>query len=188
MQGIGSWGAVAALGLLLVAIIYCYNRLVFNRARVAEAWSGIDVQLKRRSSLIPSLVSCLKAYMAHERDTLEALVLQRGAAQAHEGDAAAARGVAESQLSTALQRVFALVENYPELKADSGFLELQRSLSELEEQIQMARRYYNGAVRELNVLVESVPSNLVARSCGFTCAAYFTLDDAREGQSPKLEL
>lgn len=187
MQGIGLWGAVAALGLLLVAIIYCYNRLVFNRARVAEAWSGIDVQLKRRSSLIPSLVSCLKAYMAHERDTLEELTSRRGEAQAHERDGAADRAAVETQLTAALLRTFALVENYPELKADSGFLDLQRNLSELEEQIQMARRYYNGAVRELNVLVESVPSNLVARSCGFTCAAYFTLDDAREGLSPKME-
>lgn len=188
MQGIGWWWFGVAGGLVLLAGIYGYNRLVFNRARVAEAWSGIDVQLKRRSSLIPNLVGCLKVYMAHERDTLEELVLQRGAVQAHEGDDPAGRSVAESQLSAGLLRVFALAENYPELKADSGFLDLQRTLSELEEQIQMARRYYNGAVRELNVLVESVPSNLLAKLFGFQCAAYFALDDARDALSPKLEL
>lgn len=187
MQGLGLGLALGLAALVLLAVIYCYNRLVFNRARVAEAWSGIDVQLKRRSSLIPQLVACLKAYMAHERDTLEELVIRRGEAQAHERDGAAGRGPIEGQLSAALQRTFALVEGYPELKADAVFLDLQRNLSEVEEHIQMARRYYNGAVRELNVLVESVPSNLVARAFAFRCAAYFALDDARDGQSPEME-
>ena len=186
MQGFGWWGGALCV-LVLLAGIYGYNRLVFNRARVAEAWSGIDVQLKRRSSLIPQLVACLKAYMAHERDTLEELVIRRGEAQAHERDGAAGRGPIEGQLSAALQRTFALVEGYPELKADAVFLDLQRNLSEVEEHIQMARRYYNGAVRELNVLVESVPSNLLAKALGFRCAAYFALDDARDGLSPQLE-
>lgn len=176
-------------GLLVVALAtaYCYNRLVFNRERVAEAWSGIDVQLKRRSSLVPNLVACVKLYMAHERDTLESLVQQRANVSAHEADPADARSLAEGQLSTALLRVFALAESYPQLKADANFLALQKSLSELEEQIQMARRYYNGAVRELNVWVESVPSNLVARVFGFATAAYFALGDVREGLSPTLE-
>ena len=187
MQGLGGWVAVALAAGLLGAGIYYYNRLVFNRARVAEAWSGIDVQLKRRSSLIPALVACLKAYMAHERDTLEELVSRRGEAQAHEHDPAERRGAVENQLSAALLRAFAVVENYPELKADAVFLDLQRNLSEVEEHIQMARRYYNGAVRELNVLVESFPSNLLARLFGFHCATYFTLEDARDGLSPKLE-
>ena len=109
MQGFGWWGGALCV-LVLLAGIYGYNRLVFNRARVAEAWSGIDVQLKRRSSLIPQLVACLKAYMAHERDTLEDLVIRRGEAQAHERDGAAGRGPIEGQLSAALQRTFALVE------------------------------------------------------------------------------
>ncbi|MDX5371872.1 MAG: LemA family protein [Pseudomonadaceae bacterium] len=186
MSGVAPWIA-AGLALLLLAGIYGYNRLVFNRARVAEAWSGIEVQLKRRSSLIPQLVSCLRAYMAHERDTLEELVVRRGEALAHEAEGAAGRGPAEGQLSAALLRTFALLENYPQLKADAAFLDLQRNLSEVEEHIQMARRYYNGAVRELNVLVESFPSNLLARLFGFGCAAYFTLEDARDGLLPKLE-
>jgi LemA protein len=187
MQGVGWWLSGAAVVLVLLAGVHIYNRLVFNRARVAEAWSGIDVQLKRRSSLIPALVACLRAYMTHERDTLEELTSRRGEVQAHEGDAAARRAAFEGQLSSSLLRVFAVAENYPELKADTVFLDLQRNLSEVEDHIQMARRYYNGAVRELNVLVESVPSNLLASAFGFRCADYFTLEDARDGQSPKME-
>ena len=189
MAGNETWWVLA--GLLLAAALataYCYNRLVFNRQRVAEAWSGIDVQLKRRSSLVPNLVTCVKLYMAHERDTLEALVQERARVGEHAGDRADARGLAEGQLSNALLRVFALAESYPQLKADANFLALQKSLSELEEQIQMARRYYNGAVRELNVQVESIPSNLVARMFGFVSAPYFALGDAREGVSPRVEL
>lgn len=187
MQGSGGWIALALVAAVLLAGIYYYNRLVFNRARVAEAWSGIDVQLKRRSSLIPQLVACLRAYMAHERDTLEELVSRRGAAQAHETEGVASRAPIEGQLRAALLRTLALVENYPQLKADAVFLDLQRNLSEVEEHIQMARRYYNGAVRELNVLVESFPSNLLARLFGFRSAAYFALDDVRDGQSPEME-
>lgn len=184
MQGLGGWLAGAVVVLLLLALVYVYNRLVFNRARVAESWSGIEVQLKRRSSLIPALVACLQGYIRHESATLEELTRRRGAAQAHEGDSVAQRGEFEGQLSAALLRVFVVTEAYPELKADHLFLDLQRNLSEVEEHIQMARRYYNGAVRELNVLVESVPSNLVAAAFGFRCADYFTLEDAGERLSP----
>src|SRR5690606_24592580 len=112
---------------------------------------------------------------------------RRGEAQAHERDAAASRAAFEAQLSSSLLRVFAVAENYPELKADAVFLDLQRNLSEVEEHIQMARRYYNGAVRELNVLVESFPSNLLAGAFGFRCAEYFSLEDPRDGQSPNME-
>ncbi|HBZ94192.1 MULTISPECIES: LemA family protein [unclassified Pseudomonas] len=182
-QWIGMTLAVTTVGY----VIWCYNRLVFNRHRVAEAWSGIDVQLKRRSSLIPNLVAALREYMNYERDTLEALTAQRANAQTHEGDAVAARGAAESQLGTTLMRVMILAEAYPQLKADGNFVALQRALSEVEEQIQMSRRYYNGAVRELNILVESAPSNLVAKALRFATAEYFALADAREAQSPKME-
>lgn len=187
MQGLWGWGITAAVVVLAVAVIYAYNRLVFHRARVAAAWSDIDVQLKRRSSLIPQLVAVLKTYMAYESATLSALTEQRQRTQQHESSPAAERGVVEGQLSATLHQVFARAEAYPELKADAVFLDLQRTLSEVEEHIQMARRYYNGAVRELNVMVESVPSNLVAQGFGFTQAAYFSLDDAGEGQSPTLE-
>ena len=187
MQGPMLW-VVAAAGLLLIGgVIYGYNRLVFNRARVAAAWSDIDVQLKRRSSLIPQLVDTLKAYTAYESSTLAALTAQRSKAQQQEAGSATERSVTEGQLSAALKHVLATVENYPELKADGGFLNLQQNLSEVEGHIQMARRYYNGAVRELNVLVESVPTNLLAKAFAFQTAAYFSLDDAGDAESPKME-
>ncbi len=187
MQGSMMWVAAGVLLLLVVAVIYGYNRLVFNRARVAAAWSDIDVQLKRRSSLIPQLVDCLKAYMAYESATLSALTEQRNNVQRHEASGAAERSQAEGQLTSTLKQVFARAEAYPDLKADAVFLDLQQNLSKVEDHIQMARRYYNGAVRELNVRVESVPSNLIANAFGFTGAAYFSLDDASQAQPPKME-
>jgi LemA protein len=187
MQGPMMWGAVAVLLLLVVGVIYGYNRLVFNRARVAAAWSDIDVQLKRRSSLIPQLVASLKSYMAYENSTLTALTEQRSHAQRVQDSPAGERGAAESQVSGALKQVLARAEAYPELKADGAFLDLQKNLTDVEEHIQMARRYYNGAVRELNVMVESVPTNLIAKPFGFTGAAYFELDDAGQAEPPKME-
>lgn len=187
MQGLALWLWVAALLLVAGGGVYYYNRLVFNRARVAEAWSGIEVQLKRRSSLIPALVQCVRQYMSHEQGTLEALVAGRSRAVELAEAALGQRAPVEAQLSNQLRQLFALVEGYPALKADGQFLELQRTISEVEEHIQMARRYYNGAVRELNVLVESVPSNLVARPFGFVQAEYFALDEPGAGQPPQLE-
>ena len=187
MQGPIMWGVVAVLVLLVAGVVYGYNRLVFNRARVAAAWSDIDVQLKRRSSLIPQLVASLKTYMAYESATLTALTEQRTQAQRAEASAPNERGVVESQVSGALKQVMARAEAYPELKADGAFLDLQKNLTAVEEHIQMARRYYNGAVRELNVLVESVPTNLLANAFGFTGAAYFTLDDASQAEPPTME-
>ncbi|HEX5841694.1 MAG TPA: LemA family protein [Pseudomonas sp.] len=186
MQGLSLWLSVAALLLLAGGVVFYYNRLVFNRARVAEAWSGIDVQLKRRSSLIPALVQCVRQYMQHEQGTLQALVEERARAVQLADSALDQRAPVEAHLSSQLRQLFALVENYPALKADGQFLDLQRSISEVEEHIQMARRYYNGAVRELNVLVESVPSNWVARPFGFVQAEYFSLDDSREAQPPQM--
>ncbi|WP_394235804.1 LemA family protein [Pseudomonas anguilliseptica] len=187
MQGAGFWVVLALLLALAGLTIYYYNRLVFNRARVAEAWSGIDVQLKRRASLIPALVECVRQYMSYEQGALQALVQERTRAVQLADSPPGARGPVEAHLGTQLRQLFALIEDYPALKADGQFLDLQRNISEVEEHIQMARRYYNGAVRELNVLVESVPSNLVARPFAFTQAEYFSLDDPRDAQSPKME-
>ncbi|GGH96045.1 hypothetical protein CFY91_09495 [Pseudomonas fluvialis] len=173
--------------LLLLAAIWIYNRLVFNRQRVAEAWSGIEVQLKRRSSLIPPLVECVRQYQQHEQDTLLQVTRLREQAEALQGAASAARSQAESRLGQSLRQLCVRLESYPQLQADRHYLELQQAISDCEQHIQMARRYYNGAVRALNVLVESLPSNLVARLCGFQVAAYFTLDDASQGESPRLE-
>jgi LemA protein len=187
MQGAGFWAVAGVLLLLAVGVIYVYNRLVFNRARVAEAASGINVQLKRRASLIPALVECVRHYMKYEQGTLEALVAGRSRAVELADAALGQRAPVEAQLGSQLQQLFVLVEDYPTLKADEQFLHLQRNLSEVEEHIQMARRYYNGAVRELNVLVESVPSNLVAQAFAFTRAEFFSLDDPRDAQPPKME-
>lgn len=187
MQVSGFGWLVGVLLMLGGATVFYYNRLVFNHHRVAEAASGIDVQLKRRASLIPALVECVRQYMNYEQSTLEALVRERSRAVQLADSPLGERAPVEAQLSSQLRRLFALVEAYPELKADEQFLELQTNISEVENHIQMARRYYNGAVRELNVRVESVPSNLVARLFSFTPADYFTLDDPRDGQSPKME-
>ncbi|SFP06603.1 LemA protein [Ectopseudomonas composti] len=187
MQVSGVWWLLGVLLVLVGATVFYYNRLVFNRHRVAEAASGIDVQLKRRASLIPALVECVRQYMSYEQSTLQALVQERMRAVQLADSPLGQRAPVEAQLGSQLRQLFALVEAYPELKADDQFRELQGNISEVEDHIQMARRYYNGAVRELNVLVESVPSNLVARLFSFIPAEYFTLDDPRDGQSPKME-
>ena len=160
----------------VVYAIVVFNSLVRTRQMANEAWSGIDVQLKRRSDLVPNLVETVKGYAAHERAVLEEVtrIARRRARALPEGDVAA-RAQAEGALSVALGKLFALAENYPDLKASGNFLELQQQLSDLENELQMARRYYNGAVRNLNVLVQSFPSNLIAGLFGFAPRDYFEL-------------
>lgn len=173
--------AVAVVGLWVVLI---YNRLVKNRNLVEEGWSGIDVQLKRRANLIPNLIETVKGYMAHERSVIEDVTKLR--VQALDAKPPADKGRTEGMLGAALGKLFALAENYPELKANENFIELHNSLDEVEEQIQLSRRYYNGAVRNMNILVESFPSNLIARSFGFVQAEFFQLDDASERAVPEV--
>ena len=176
------------LGVAALVVLWgvgIYNNLIRLLNLVKEGWSGIETQLKRRSDLIPNIVETVKGYAAHEKGTFEAITQARAAATAATDPAERAK--AEGQVSALLGKIVAVAEAYPELKANTNFLELQRELSSVEEQINLARRYYNGAVRELNVLVESVPSNLLAKAFGFRCAAYFALDDARDGLSPQLE-
>lgn len=174
-----------ALGL---AIIVMFNRLVRARQMAREGWSGIDVQLKRRSDLIPNLVDSVKGYAAHERDLLTSVTDLRGAARALPADAVAQRAAAEAALSAALGRLVATAEAYPDLKASGNFLKLQQQLSELESEIQMARRYYNGAVRNLNILIESFPSNLIAGLFGFARMEFFELDDTAARVAPKVSV
>lgn len=170
-------------GVLLWAVLL-YNGLVRMRNMVEEAWSGIDVQLKRRTDLIPNLVSTVKGYAAHEKGTLEEVIRLRGLAQnAHGvGETAQAQGL----LGAALGKLFALAENYPDLKANANFAQLQATLGEIEEQIQLARRYYNGAVRNLNIAVESFPSNLIAGRFGFVKAEFFELENTAERAVPSV--
>ncbi|MPZ10780.1 MAG: LemA family protein [Kiloniellaceae bacterium] len=180
-------GALAAfLVLLLVWAVLIYNRLVARRQQTEEGWSGIDVQLKRRSNLVPNLVETVKAYTSHERNTLESLTEMRAQALAAGNAAAGERAAAEERLSSALGRLLAVAENYPDLKASGNYLALQEELSEIENHIQMARRYYNGAVRLLNTLIESFPSNLVAQRFGFAKADYYEVDRAADRDLPKL--
>jgi LemA protein len=167
-------------------VIYVYNRLVARRQMSEEAWSGIDVQLKRRSDLIPNLVETVKGYAAHERETLTRVTELRNEASAVPAGDVEGRGRVEGALSLALGRLLAVAEAYPDLKASANFLELQRDLSSVEDEIQMSRRYYNGAVRNLNTLIESFPSNIVASQFGFAKRVYFEIEDPGERALPKV--
>ena len=167
-------GGVVALVLLYLA--WTYNRLVSLNKRADGAWSDIDVQLKRRWDLVPSLVETVKGYARHESGTLENVVQARS--EATQAGSLAQRGETERGLSSAVGRLFALAEAYPELKASQNFQELQKSLVDVENNVQYARRYYNAVVRDLNTLVQSFPSNLLASAMGFGERTYFQLEDA----------
>jgi LemA protein len=158
-------------------VILTYNGLVSLKTQVAEAWSDIEVQMKRRYNLIPNLVETVKGYMSHERETLESVTRARGEAMANQGSPDA-QARSENMLAGALKSLFALAENYPDLKANQGFLDLQDDLAEVEDKIQAARRYFNGSVRDLNVKIEQFPSNLVAQAFKFVQAGFFELDEA----------
>jgi len=174
------------VGIVGYAIII-YNGLVSNRQMVREGWSGIDVQLKRRTDLIPNLMETVKGYMAHERETLDAVVNARAKATSASASSPEARARAEGELSAALGRLLAVAEAYPDLKANTTFLEFQSALQGVEDEIQMARRYYNGAVRNLNIQVESFPSNLVANAFKFTQAEYFELENEADRAVPQVK-
>lgn len=169
--------AVVAAGLisLAIAVSVFYNGLVGARQRVREGWSAIDVQLKRRSSLIPNLVEAVKGYAAYERGTLERITEARGALGRAAGPGAAAR--ADADLTSGLQTLFAVAEAYPDLKASERFAQLQRDLADTENKVAYARNYYNGAVETYNIRVQSFPSLLVARTFGFQPAEFFAADD-----------
>ena len=162
MSGIIVIVVVVAIALYIMGI---YNNLVRKRTMVEEGWSGIDVQLKKRHNLIPNLIETVKGYASHEKDTLQKVIEARNAAQSASG--VAAQQSAETKLNGALANVFALSEAYPDLKANTNFLQLQNELSSIEKDIEKARRYYNGTVREKNILVESFPSNLIASMFNF---------------------
>jgi len=176
---------LAAVVLVPLYGIYLYNRLVGSRNLVEEGWSGIDVQLKRRANLVPNLIETVKGYAAHEKGVLEELTRARAAATS--AGSVAEAGQATGALSTALRHVFALAEAYPELQADDNFRQLQSQLAELEDAIQKARRYYNGAVRRLNTLIEVFPSSIVASRFRFARAEYFEIDDDGERAVPKVD-
>ena len=171
---------IGILGFFLLAIVFIYNAFVRKRNRVEEAWADIEVQLKRRYDLIPNVVETVKGYAAHERGLLENVTQAR--TQAMGAHSLQEHERAENMLSSTLKTLFAVAENYPDLKANANFLDLQRELADTENKIQAARRFYNGNVRDLNIKVESFPQNLIARAFGFTKKDFFDLQEeaARE--------
>jgi LemA protein len=175
---------LAVLVVILLWAIMAYNGLVSRRAMVAEGWSGIDAQLKRRADLIPNLVETVKGYATHERETFDELAKMRS--QAGVSQDPAQRAAAETAITAAIGKVMAVAEAYPELKASTNFQQLQQELADIEDQIQLARRYYNGAVRNLNVSVQQFPSNLIAGMTGFTPAQFFQLDNAADRNAHKV--
>jgi LemA protein len=179
------WIAIAVPAVVFGYLIVAFNRLVRQRNVVREGWSGVEVQLKRRADLVPNLVEVVKAYAAHERGVFDDIAAQRaaGAAARDVGDQASSARA----LSGALDRLLALAEGYPELKANTSFLTLQKQLAEIEDQIQMARRYYNGAVRNLNTSIRSFPDLIVAQRLGFTEEPFFELEQRSDALAPQVE-
>lgn len=178
---------VVLVVILLVGVLafaWIYNRLVKARNQMREGWSGIEVQLKRRHDLVPALVECVKGYQSHEEELLESVVRERTDAQAARG--AADVGGIEKALGRDLGKVVALAEAYPDLKADEAFRGLMTDLVEIEDQLQYARRYYNGSVRDLNNAIESFPTNLVAGKFSFELGEFFEVESASERLSPDL--
>ena len=176
---------LALLG-LAIYVAFTYNALARLRLLAANAWSDIDVQLKRRHDLVPTLVAVVKGRAGYERGTLEAVVDARSRAMSASGPAAA--GEAERALGASVGQILALAEAYPDLKAGESFLSLQRNLSEIEDHVQNARRYYNAVVRDLNTKIEQFPSNLIARSLGFQPREFFGLADQSEQAVPQIDL
>lgn len=166
--------------------VWAYNRLIRWRNLMREGWSGMDVQLHRRTSLIPNLVQVVRGYSAHEQRTLEEVTALR--TQAAQARSLAERRTSENALTDALKRLLILVEAYPDLKASAEFARLHQSLVEIEDQLQMARRYYNGTVREFNILVESFPSSLVAALFRFARGEFFEVATTAERQAPQVEM
>lgn len=177
---------LVGLAILLVAIVVLYNRLVRNRLLVSEGFSGIDVQLKRRHNLVPNLVNIVKGYADFERGVLEDVTRLR--TQLRDDTSVADKVQNENALTSALKTLFAVAENYPDLKASTNFLALQQELSEIEDVIQKSRRYYNATVRDYNIRVHSFPSLVVANLFAFHPADFFELVTTREQEVPRVEI
>lgn len=179
------WIVLAILVLLAIWLIATYNGLITLKNQTDEAWSDIDVQLKRRYDLIPNLVSTVKGYAAHESGTFEKVTAARTAAMAatnpHD------KAVAENALSSTLKSIFALSESYPELKANQNFLDLQGQLADTEEKVQASRRFYNGNVRDFNTKLQVFPTNLIAGMLGFIKREFFEIGNEAERNAPQVQ-
>jgi LemA protein len=182
-----AWWAIGIAVLLVISVILSYNRFVRQRTLVDESWGDIDVELSRRHDLIPNLVETVQGYATHEREVLEQLVRAREAATAHRADRPHDREGFEDSVTLALQSVLARVEAYPDLKASSNFLHLQRQLTLTEDRIAAARRFYNGNVRSYNTRVRTFPSNLVALTFRFKAKDFFELHDLSRASVPGVD-
>jgi len=173
------------IALVVLWAVFAYNRFITLINRAKEAWSDIDVQLKRRYDLIPNLVETVKGYATHEREAFENVTKAR--AQSMQAGTPAAKGQAENMLSGALKSLFAVAEAYPDLKANQNFAQLQGELSDTENKIQAARRFYNGNVRDLNTSIETFPSNLIANMFKFEPREFFELEEAAAKEPVKVK-
>jgi LemA protein len=176
---------LAILVILIFWVVGMYNGLVRLRNQVKNAWSQIDVQLKRRHDLIPNLVETAKGYMKHERETLESIT--RARSHAVEASGVADQAKAEGELNNALSRFMLVVENYPDLKASQNFLSLQEELSSTENKVGFARQFYNDQVQTFNIKIESVPSNIIAGMFNFKQAEFFEIETPAEREAPKVQ-
>lgn len=179
-------GSTIMVAVVVIAayVLFAYNALVRRRNQVREAWSDIDVQLRRRYNLIPNLVETVKGYASHEREAFESVTKAR--AEALGAQTPADKAQAENALTSTLKTLFAVAEAYPDLKANANFLELQRELSDTENKIQAARRFYNSTVRDYNTAIQSVPTNIVAGMFSFKKEEFFALEDEAEKAVPKV--
>ena len=171
--------------MIIAWLIAGYNRLAYSKSLIEEAWSGIDIQLKRRYDLIPNLVNIVKGYSIHEKSIIEDIVNARAACMgAMKIDQ---KEKAELSLNHSLKTLFALAEAYPNLKANENFLALQKELSGIEDELQLSRRYYNGAVRNYTIKIVQFPSNIIAKIFGFSSVAYFEITRAEERDVPEIK-
>ena len=179
-MSITGWIVIAVIVVIVLWVITIYNGLVSMRQRVGQAFADVDVQLRQRHDLIPNLVETVKGYAAHERGTLEAVIQARNSAVAAAGQGPAAQGAAENMLSGALRQLFALSESYPNLKADANFRELQAELTDIENKIAAARRFFNNSVSEYNTGIQQFPAALFAGMLGFSQRPFFDLGEDRK--------
>jgi len=184
-----SWIVLGVIVVIALWVLMIYNGLVSMRQRVNQAFADIDVQLRQRHDLIPNLVETVKGYAAHERGTLEAVIQARNAAVAASGRGPDAQAGAENMLSGALRQLFALSENYPDLKANANFQQLQAQLSDIENKIAAARRFFNNSVSEFNTGIQQFPAVLFAAMLGFTQRTFFDLGEDRKAveQTPQVK-
>ena len=176
---------LGVLALIIIAVIGIYNSLVSRRNRIDEAWSDIEVQMKRRYDLIPNVVETVKGYAAHEKGVLENVTQARNMAMG--AKTADEHAKAENMLSSTLKTLFAVSENYPDLKANANFLDLQRELADTENKIQAARRFYNSTIMDYNTMIQSFPSNLLAGVFGFTAREFFNLEEEAAKQPVRVQ-